>query len=85
MTIHGRDGATYALVVFTDGGYGVTRNGERDPAQYWPDGRMQECVDHVLRAAGMSLNGDGEADGEADAGTLGDPTSPASRDGKENE
>jgi hypothetical protein len=54
VTVRGSDQSLYALVVYTDGGYGITRDSEPIEALYWPEGRMGECIEHFLRLSGLA-------------------------------
>ena len=45
VTVTGRDGSQYALIVYTDGG-------PVDDARY-SEGAMQQCVEHLVRLSGL--------------------------------
>ena len=53
VTVTGRDGSQYALIVYTDGAYGIARDGRPvDDARY-SEGAMQQCVEHLVRLSGL--------------------------------
>ena len=57
LTITNRAGETFTLVTFTDGGYGLTRGGTPVDGHYWKNGQMKECVDALVRLAGLQNEG----------------------------
>jgi hypothetical protein len=54
VTIRGTDGATLSLVTFTDGAYGIARNGEPLDGCRWPEEELDACVARLLRLAGKT-------------------------------
>ena len=61
MTIRGRDGETFSLVTFTDGAYGIARNGEPLDGHRWPEEQLDTCIARLLHLAGK-VDGDGRAE-----------------------
>ena len=55
LTARGRSGETYAVVTYTDGGYGIARDGEPIQGYYWQgtDGEMEECAEALRRLTGL--------------------------------
>jgi hypothetical protein len=54
VTIRGTDGATLSLVTFTDGAYGIARNGEPLDGCRWPEEELDACIARLLRLAGKT-------------------------------
>jgi hypothetical protein len=52
-------GDEFALLTFRDGSYGIGRNGTPIPEMRWPDGQLKQCVETLVRLAG--LDGDERA------------------------
>jgi hypothetical protein len=56
LTIVTSKNETLTVVKFTDGGYGITRDGQPIEDHYWLGGQMKECVDALVRIAGLNLD-----------------------------
>lgn len=54
VTLRGPDGATLSLVTFTDGAYGITRNGEPLEGCRWTEEELDACIARLLRLAGKT-------------------------------
>lgn len=61
VTLRGPEGEILSLVTFTDGAYGITRNGEPLDGCRWAEEELDACVTRLLRLAGK-MDGDGRAD-----------------------
>ena len=70
LTVTSLDGDTFAFVTFTDGGYGIARNGKAVRDLYWRgDDQMDDCLTHLLRLADLSSSGGPfDQDLESDSG-----------------
>ena len=53
LTVNGTSSAAdvFALVKFTDGSYGITRNAEVIEGLYFSQAQLDECTRHVFRLA----------------------------------
>jgi hypothetical protein len=53
LTVNGKGsaGEVFALVKFTDGSYGITRNSEVIEGLYFAQIQLDECSRHLLRLA----------------------------------
>ena len=59
-TVDGRDGVVYALVVFTDGGYGITRAGDVIGGfESWKDNGLPIATCGPRRSTVDALSGTG--------------------------
>jgi hypothetical protein len=45
----------YAVVLCTDGGYGVTRDGEILRGYYWSDSELDPCIETFMTLAGIEV------------------------------
>jgi hypothetical protein len=54
LTMGGPEGEILSLVVFTDGGYGIARDGRPVDGLYWPRMAVDECISKLLWLAGKS-------------------------------
>ena len=58
LVVTSLDGDTFAFVTYTDGGYGIARNGKPVRGLYWRgDDQMDECLTHLLRLADLNPAG----------------------------
>jgi hypothetical protein len=53
LTAAAEDGDTLDLVAYPDGRYGISRAERPLPDQVWPPNAIGECVDALLRLAGL--------------------------------
>ena len=45
----------WALVLFMDGGYGFTRDGNVLSGYYWTDGQLDACLEVFMQFAGIEI------------------------------
>jgi hypothetical protein len=48
LTMGGREGEILALLIFTDGGYGIARDGRPLDGHYWPETALHDCISKML-------------------------------------
>ena len=53
LTVTSRTGDTLTLVTFADGSYGLARAGVPVDGQRWRNGQMKDCVEALVRLAGL--------------------------------
>ena len=53
LTVTSRTGDMFALVTFADGSYGLAREGLPLDGQRWCNGQMKDCVEALVRLAGL--------------------------------
>jgi len=56
LTARARTGEALAVVAFGDGSYGITREGVAVEELHWQDGQMKECIEALVRLAGLDGN-----------------------------
>jgi hypothetical protein len=54
LTMGGRNGEIFSLLIFRDGGYGIARNNEPLDGLYWRDDALDDCLSKLLWLAGKS-------------------------------
>jgi hypothetical protein len=58
LTVTNRTGDTFTLVTFTDGSYGLAKDGQPVDGHHWQNGQMKQCVEALVRLAGLEREGD---------------------------
>jgi len=58
LTVTNRAGETFMLVSFTDGSYGLAKDGKPLDGHQWSNGQMKQCVEALVRLAGLEKDGD---------------------------
>src|SRR5690349_2804305 len=58
LTVTDAKGQTFTLVTFADGSYGLAQGGEPIDGHRWSNGQMKECVDALVRLAGLDRLGE---------------------------
>jgi hypothetical protein len=54
LTMGGREGEILSVVVFTDGEYGIARDGRPIDGLHWPRTALDDCMSKLLWLAGKS-------------------------------
>jgi hypothetical protein len=53
LTTDAPGGGTLAIVTYSDGDCGISRDGQPIPEYTWPANQMRECTQAFLRLAGL--------------------------------
>jgi hypothetical protein len=54
VTARGPEGEMLAIVQFTDGGFGISRNGKPIAGHYFPSTQLDECIATMLTLSGLA-------------------------------
>jgi hypothetical protein len=54
LTMGGREDEILSLVVFTDGDYGIARDGRPIDGLHWPQTALDDCISKLFWLAGKS-------------------------------
>jgi hypothetical protein len=52
--MRGRESETLSLLIFTDGGYGIARDGRPLDGLYWAEAELDDCIAKLLWLADKS-------------------------------